>query len=326
MWFSRRKKPPKTFWLPFMSVTLSVHSYIFHCYTQIDRQRQIAVDFPHITFESSESTAFSVSHFHLCFSSDMKRRTNHTWLWQILAITGSALSMTVIGILLTCFNNRPIFDWNGVTLNVIIAIFSVMSKSMLAYTLSECLGQAKWLGFHRSNDLSATSIWLTAEVEDPSEASKYWHSPLLVHSSVWAPLLLFYQSSPIFSFNWPSAKKILWNLRTIQMFKSPTQNDIVRSCLSCRTIGREHRKRIWECNPPFRTAYFSQTHGFLNKLNDLVPPQIAHGIPSHLWPFAVTAMILQIKSQRWMWPGTFTGIWTRQFPRLYPCTGIFPMV
>ena len=66
---------------------------------------------------------------------------------HILAILGSALSMIAIGILLAHFNNRPIFDWNGVTLNAIIAVFSVMFKAMLAYTLSQCLGQAKWIWF-----------------------------------------------------------------------------------------------------------------------------------------------------------------------------------
>lgn len=66
---------------------------------------------------------------------------------HILAISGSALSMSAIGILLARFNNRPIFDWNGVTLNAIIAVFSAMSKAMLAYTLSQCLGQAKWIWF-----------------------------------------------------------------------------------------------------------------------------------------------------------------------------------
>lgn len=64
------------------------------------------------------------------------------WL-LLLAILGSALSMVAIGILLVHFNNQPIFDWNGVTLNAIIAVFSVMSKVMLAYALSECLEQVK---------------------------------------------------------------------------------------------------------------------------------------------------------------------------------------
>lgn len=69
------------------------------------------------------------------------------WLWQILAILGSGLSMVAIGILLAHYNDQPIFDWNGVTLNAIIAVFSAMSKAMLAYTISENLGQAKWIWF-----------------------------------------------------------------------------------------------------------------------------------------------------------------------------------
>lgn len=70
-----------------------------------------------------------------------------TWLLHILAILGSGLSMVAIGILLAHSNDQPIFDWNGVTLNAIIAVFSAMSKAMLAFTLSECLGQAKWIWF-----------------------------------------------------------------------------------------------------------------------------------------------------------------------------------
>ncbi len=69
------------------------------------------------------------------------------WVLHILAILGSGLSMVAIGILLAHYNNQPIFDWNGVTLNAIIAVFSAMSKAMLAFTLSECLGQAKWIWF-----------------------------------------------------------------------------------------------------------------------------------------------------------------------------------
>lgn len=69
------------------------------------------------------------------------------WLLHILAILGSGLSIVAIGILLAHYNNQPIFDWKGVTLNAIIAVFSAMSKAMLAFTLSECLGQAKWIWF-----------------------------------------------------------------------------------------------------------------------------------------------------------------------------------
>lgn len=65
---------------------------------------------------------------------------NDTCLLPILAILGSRLSMVATGILLAYYNNQPIFDWNGVTVNVIIAIFSAISKAILAFSLSECLG------------------------------------------------------------------------------------------------------------------------------------------------------------------------------------------
>ena len=74
-------------------------------------------------------------------------RMNGACLLHILAILGSGLSMIAIGLLLARYNDQPIFDWDGVTLNAIIAVLSAMSKAMLAYTLSECLGQAKWIWF-----------------------------------------------------------------------------------------------------------------------------------------------------------------------------------
>lgn len=76
-----------------------------------------------------------------------KSHMNRTWLLLILAISGSALSMMAIGILLVHYHDQPIFDWNGLTLNAIVAVFSAISKAMLAYALSECLGQAKWIWF-----------------------------------------------------------------------------------------------------------------------------------------------------------------------------------
>lgn len=55
--------------------------------------------------------------------------------------------MIAIGILLAHYNNQPVFDWHGVTLNAMVAVLSTMSKAMLAFTLSESLGQAKWIWF-----------------------------------------------------------------------------------------------------------------------------------------------------------------------------------
>lgn len=68
-----------------------------------------------------------------------------TWIMSIMAIVGSILSTAAIGILLAHYNNQPVFDWNGMTLNAMISILSTISNAMLAFTLSESLGQAKWI-------------------------------------------------------------------------------------------------------------------------------------------------------------------------------------
>lgn len=65
------------------------------------------------------------------------------WLLHILAILRSVFSLVAIGILLAHYNDQAIFDWDGVTLNAMMAAFSAISKAMLAFTLSECLEQAK---------------------------------------------------------------------------------------------------------------------------------------------------------------------------------------
>ena len=70
-----------------------------------------------------------------------------SWLLQVSAIIGSILSIVAIGILLAHYEGTPVFDWGGVTLNAIVAVFSALSKALLAFTLAECLGQARWIWF-----------------------------------------------------------------------------------------------------------------------------------------------------------------------------------
>lgn len=79
---------------------------------------------------------------------------NGTPFLQMLAISTSGFSMAAIIILLVHYDDQPIFDWNGITLNAIIAVLSAISKATLAYTLSECLGQAKWIWFAKERPLN----------------------------------------------------------------------------------------------------------------------------------------------------------------------------
>ena len=80
------------------------------------------------------------------------------WTMPILGIVGSTSLTVTITILLTYYNNKPVFDWHGVRLNAIVSIMTTISKALLAFVLDECLGQAKWIWLSRQrqplNDLN----------------------------------------------------------------------------------------------------------------------------------------------------------------------------
>lgn len=57
------------------------------------------------------------------------------------------LSIGAIALLLAHYDSKPSFDWNGVTLNAIVSVFAALANALLAFTVSGCLGQAKWIWF-----------------------------------------------------------------------------------------------------------------------------------------------------------------------------------
>ena len=72
-----------------------------------------------------------------------------SWTWELCALAGSALSFLAIVLLLACFDDRPIFDLYGVSLNVLLSILSVSMKASLTFAVAECIGQWKWILFSR---------------------------------------------------------------------------------------------------------------------------------------------------------------------------------
>ncbi|KAK1635553.1 hypothetical protein BDP81DRAFT_407202 [Colletotrichum phormii] len=56
-----------------------------------------------------------------------------------------------MAVLLARFDGKPIFTWNGVTLNTVVSILSVTMKAAVAFVLSECLAQWKWILFTRED-------------------------------------------------------------------------------------------------------------------------------------------------------------------------------
>lgn len=75
------------------------------------------------------------------------KQVEDTWLLQTLAIIFSILSIGAIAALLAHYDNKSIFDWNGVTLNAVVAVFAALTKALLAFAISDCLGQSKWIWF-----------------------------------------------------------------------------------------------------------------------------------------------------------------------------------
>lgn len=76
-----------------------------------------------------------------------RKQVEDTWLLQTLAIVFSILSIGAIAVLLAHYDNKSIFDWNGVTLNAVVAVFAAITKALLAFAISDCLGQSKWIWF-----------------------------------------------------------------------------------------------------------------------------------------------------------------------------------
>lgn len=68
-----------------------------------------------------------------------------TWLLQNLAVFASFLLTGVLIALLARFNNMPILQWNGISLNAIVALIATILKGLIALTMSDCLEQAKWI-------------------------------------------------------------------------------------------------------------------------------------------------------------------------------------
>lgn len=75
------------------------------------------------------------------------------WGQQIWALIGAVAALITMVTLLGRFNNSPIFSEMGVTLNTIISVLSVTVKAAVAFILSECIAQWKWILYAREERL-----------------------------------------------------------------------------------------------------------------------------------------------------------------------------
>lgn len=89
------------------------------------------------------------------------------WIWEIIAAVASLLFLSALIGLLATYNNQPIFDWHGVTLNAYVSILSTASKTTLLYLIAEAIGQWKWILYaHHSRPLLDVE-WVDAASRGP---------------------------------------------------------------------------------------------------------------------------------------------------------------
>lgn len=52
------------------------------------------------------------------------------------------------------FNHTSIVEWNGISLNAVFALIATVLKGLIAFTISDCLGQAKWIWLSQQRSLN----------------------------------------------------------------------------------------------------------------------------------------------------------------------------
>jgi hypothetical protein len=77
------------------------------------------------------------------------RITLDTWVPETLALFISAVSIGAITLLLGWYEGTksPEIPY-GITLNAIVSILATVSRSMLIFAVSMCIGQLKWCWYH----------------------------------------------------------------------------------------------------------------------------------------------------------------------------------
>ena len=78
-------------------------------------------------------------------------RPRSPWAGEAALILLSSAGVAAMITLLRVYNGRSVFDWNGVTLNAIIAVISVIVKASITSVVSSCLGQWKWIIFSKDS-------------------------------------------------------------------------------------------------------------------------------------------------------------------------------
>jgi hypothetical protein len=116
----------------------------------------------------------------------LRRTTLYTWTPEVIAILLSTASLVAIVAVLYAYHGKttPHLPY-GITLNAIVSMLALISRSMLLYTVASSIGQLKWCWYqerkHKFSDL---------HVFDDASRGPWGSSSLLVslHARSWASI------------------------------------------------------------------------------------------------------------------------------------------
>jgi hypothetical protein len=69
------------------------------------------------------------------------------WALETLSLGASILFLGALAVVLWLFDGRPIWDYQSVTLNTVVAILSTAAKAAILVAVANCIGQWKWILF-----------------------------------------------------------------------------------------------------------------------------------------------------------------------------------
>jgi hypothetical protein len=82
--------------------------------------------------------------------SKLKSLLRDTWAIEIIAFSVSVLAFGCLIYLLRYYDQKPIFEWHGLTLNTIVSTVSTISKTLLMFSVSAGISQWKYIAFSKN--------------------------------------------------------------------------------------------------------------------------------------------------------------------------------
>jgi hypothetical protein len=80
-----------------------------------------------------------------------KRLLSDTWFLELACLLVGIFAFVVIVILLAHYNGKQQFQWNGVTLNAVVAILATITRIGIVVPVAEALAQWKWMHFSKEH-------------------------------------------------------------------------------------------------------------------------------------------------------------------------------